>query len=202
MTYALNRWLSTQVRCAAWVELTRARFAAWPRAFDQISKEWLSSVLDGTVVSFDSKILEGGALSDTTLIHNVKFAGAEGKADSLVVKYSKGIEGARGLAMATNSYVNEINFYEQIGENIGVRVPKVYGVFRDEEKPDEWFCLALENMSVEATVQEAIKGVSFEDHKTLLKLAGDMHGRMYGAEETKFDWVDRAGADGSWCEEH
>ena len=35
----------------------------------------------------------------------------------------------------------ETNFYETLAHDINVKIPDVYGVWRDEANPDEWFCI-------------------------------------------------------------
>lgn len=176
---------------------------AWPRALADVTTEWLSSALGGTVVSYTSKVLEGGALADTALIDVKYAAGAEGKTTSVVLKYAKGMQAGRDFAMMSNAYKKECNFYADLKDKVGVQVPKVFGVFRDEEKPDhgatlEWFCIIMENMSVEADVLDGITGLEWKDQCQLLQTVAKMHGRMYKSPELDQEWLDATGADGHW----
>ena len=84
-----------------------------------------------------------------------------------------------------------------------IRVPEVYGVFRDEEKPDEYFCIAMEDMCAEFDLCEGVSGISFATAKELVSVAAKLHGTFYkgGAGEGQTDgqdWMVAESADGHW----
>lgn len=116
----------------------------FPRDLASVSPEWLSSVLGTEVVSFESTPLEQGVLSDLGIVKLTYAEGSTGPV-SVVCKFAKGLDTSRGSAVGTDAYIKEIKFFETLGKEVPFRSPECLGLFRDAEKPNEFFCIVMED---------------------------------------------------------
>ena len=110
------------------------------------------------VASFDAHKLDGGALSDASIL-TLQYEGPPGKMNSLVLKYAKELDLGRELAVQAGVYEKECNFFEFLAPKAPIRVPEVYGVWRDEVNPETWFLIAMEDLSVENEVLPGAPGL-------------------------------------------
>ena len=79
---------------------------------DDITPAWLSGVFGTEVLSFNTKICEGGQLSTTILITDIKLKDEKAsRPSSVAVKLHSPLPSARGLSVATFAYRREIWFY-------------------------------------------------------------------------------------------
>ena len=85
--------------------------------------------------------------------------------------------------MESGSYKKELAFYESLQDQVPMRSPKCLATFKDKEKPDEWFCIVLEDMNtIGYTVMNQIDGLTLEQTRNLFVPITKMHG-MYWKHE-------------------
>ena len=160
----------------------------WPRRLDEISVEWLSQVSGAKVASFDAHKLDGGALSDASIL-TLQYEGPPGKMNSLVLKYAKELDLGREMAVKAGAYEKECNFFEFLAPKAPVRVPEVYGVWRDEVNPETWFLIAMEDLSVENEVLPGAPGLDWATTQKVVQIAAKMHAAYYQHEALSEKWL-------------
>jgi hypothetical protein len=117
----------------------------FPRALAEVTTEWLSSVVGKEVTAFDSTPLEMGVLSDLGIVALTYADGPAAGPPSVVCKFAKGIDESRGSAVGTDAYIKEIQFFSSLGKEVPFRSPECLALFRDKDKPNEYFCIVMEN---------------------------------------------------------
>ena len=179
----------------------------FPRKVGDVTVEWLSALLGKEVVSFETQVLDMGVLSDLGRLTLTYAAGADKGPEAIIVKVAKGIDSSRAQpssprasrpagsavsqpamhagmgAMESGSYKKELAFYESLQDQVPMRSPKCLATFKDKEKPDEWFCIVLEDMNtIGYTVMNQIDGLTLEQTRNLFVPITKMHG-MYWKHE-------------------
>lgn len=121
----------------------------------------------------------------------------------IVIKVAKGVDGSREGAVASGSYKKEMVFYETLQDEVPLRSPKLLASFKDKDKPDEWFCLVMEDMGASVRTEQKkphtqcnVKfGEISERWLVLSGLHGDESGRRH---DPRYDpcvvWPDRKDA--------
>ena len=170
----------------------------FPNSLDELTVEWLSELLGSTVLSFTSKTIESGAMSDASLIFPTYAPGCSGKS-SVFLKYQKGAEQARSMAMGANMYEKELLFFKELAtgslrdvlsNTSCTMLPECMGTWQDPAKPKESFCLALENLSEGYDVLEGHIGITYEDAETMIVPIARMHAHFWNDQElAKTDWL-------------
>ena len=117
----------------------------------------LSKIFGAEVASFemDTSTVEAGVLADAFRVDVVyadsAAAAEQNKPLSVFLKCTKHIEAVADMSSASNTYSKEIYFYETLRDQVKdhVRVPEVYGLFRDKNDPQcKEFLLVLEALKV------------------------------------------------------
>ena len=91
--------------------------------------------------------------------------------------------------MESGSYKKELAFYESLQDQVPMRSPKCLATFKDKEKPDEWFCIVLEDMNtIGYTVMNQIDGLTLEQTRNLFVPITKMHGMYWKHECAPFPW--------------
>jgi len=167
----------------------------WPREAAGITKDWLSALSGAKVIGYEITILSMGVLSDACIL-DLRFEGdTKGKMDTLVLKYAKGLSESRTAAVATNVYGVECNFFtSDIGPKSGLKIPECFGVWTDPENRGDqgnlqWFCIAMENLSVHNEPCDQIIGISAEEQYELCEVVGAFNASFYGSDVLKEDWI-------------
>ena len=117
----------------------------FPRELAAVTTGWLSSVLNKEVTAFDTTPLEQGVLSDLGIVALTYADGPSAGPASVVLKFAKGLDESRASAVASDSYRKEIQFFETLGKEVPFRSPECIALFRDKDKPNEYFCIVMEN---------------------------------------------------------
>ena len=82
-----------------------------PTKLEDVTEEWLSNLVGIKIVSFESKILEMGVMSDAAIIKPNYEEGVTGGPVSFVLKYAKGNDMIKMIAASGAAYIKEVNFY-------------------------------------------------------------------------------------------
>jgi hypothetical protein len=86
----------------------------YPKKLEDIEVDWLSALMRCTVSKMVIKVkLEAGVTGDAAIVGLEYAAGSSGP-ESIVLKYSKDLEGNRQLALDANMYEKETFFYTEL----------------------------------------------------------------------------------------
>jgi hypothetical protein len=113
-------------------------------------------------------------------------------------RLTKGLEVARQMALGAGAYKRECEFYTRLAADCPLQTVEVYGVWRDAEKPDEWFCIAMANMNTANQVFDCAKGITWAESTNILMLAAKLHAKYFQSDVLKQDWLSCAGPDGTY----
>ncbi len=151
---------------------------------DDITAEWLSSILGGEVRSVTYRRIGDGHVG-TCIRLNV---GTDDPAlpTSLVAKLPAEDERSLLLALMLKTYEREVNFYRELASTIDIRVPHCYHAEWNATTND--FVLLLEDMAP-AEQGDQIAGCSFERAEAAVRAVAGLHGPR---------WNDPTLADIAW----
>ena len=154
----------------------------YPTCFIDLTKEWLSSILQQEINSFLSERIgeKTGLLSE---VYRIFWDTNEiGNISSVVIKFPNAI----GLGASTSMYDREILLYKYIKENnlndFGISMPKCY--FVDSDENFKQFVLVLEDCSKSHSIIDLSEGLSYEKTKIALKEIAKFHAKWWNNEKT------------------
>jgi hypothetical protein len=108
----------------------------------ELSADFLSKVLEKQVTSFqvDSSMMASGILADAYRVHDIQYKeGTNNKSPSILfVKHTKAISSVADLCSVSNTYVEEVYFYQELHKVIRqqvLHVPECYATFHEEDDP-------------------------------------------------------------------
>jgi thiamine kinase-like enzyme len=168
-------------------ELERAAFMQkhYPKnGLGDVTQEWMSALLGVEVVRMTHKVLDAGVTSDAA-IFNLEFAGGQAQSasvpSSLVLKYAKEVESSRDLAKDAMMYEKEVLFYSALHGTVAkvMPIPDVIQVFKDPDNPDEFFCIAMEDLSVLFKPMDQTIGITWQQAKDLALSVGKLHATFW-----------------------
>ena len=126
--------------------------AHYPKNLASVTTQWLAALMNCTLLGHDvQKVLEAGVTSDAAVLGLFYGPGATGP-PTIVLKYAKGSETNREFAQGAMMYEKEILFYQQLAPIVmeaGMPIPQVLSVFVDKDKPKEFYCIAMQDLSAE-----------------------------------------------------
>jgi aminoglycoside phosphotransferase (APT) family kinase protein len=171
-----------------------------PTGVAAVTAEWLTEALRPTigpsarVSSFElTRIGEGvgflGELGRTTL----HYEGDPGPnaPHSVIVKLPTQVPEPRGMAAALGFYEREIGFYNEIGQDVGVRIPKAYhAVF---QAADANFALIMEDVQG-AKAGDQLASCSLDQAKLAVRELARLHARWWESPRlSTFSWLPSRG---------
>ena len=126
--------------------------AHYPKNLAGVTTQWLAALMNCTLLGHDvKKVLEAGVTSDAAVLGLQYGPGAAGP-NTIVLKYAKASEMNREVAQSAMMYEKEILFYQQLAPIVmaaGMPIPEVLSVFVDKDKPKEFYCIAMQDLSAE-----------------------------------------------------
>lgn len=152
-----------------------------------MTTEWLAKLMQKNITAHDIvKVLEAGVTSDAAIFSLTYGEGETGPA-TICLKYAKTTQESRDFAMGGDMYMKELFFYQNLHEDVAkhLSIPHVHGVFIDPEKPDEFFCIAMEDMLASHTAIDQIAGLSYEEVLQLADMAAGFHAGYWQADILK-----------------
>jgi hypothetical protein len=169
----------------------------------EITPEWLTEALRGSgaireasVTSFDVKVIGAGAgfmgqLAKLSLTYDKPEAGAP---SSLIGKFPATAMENREVAMFFRFYEREVNFYEQVAEQVELRTPRCY--FSAFEPSNGDYLLLLEDLAP-AQVGDQVAGCSATHVRLAITDLARFHATWWNSPELdKLDWM--PGYDAEW----
>jgi len=147
---------------------------------EQITSDWLSSVLDADVAECGTERIGDGLVG---LNLRVALRSGAGVPDSVVIKLPSPDETSRATGVALRNYEREVKFYEHIASTVDIRVPHCHHGHWDETTGD--FVLVLDDMAP-AEQGDQIAGCSVEIARRAIIELARLHGPRWN-DETLFD---------------
>lgn len=150
--------------------------AALVRTPDEITSDWLSTVLSRTGLSILSTERIGtGQMSQS---HRVVFReGADGPQESVVVKLASDDATSRATGVGLGAYAREISFYQELAGRIGGPLPHCHVATYDTG--EGWFTLVLEDVAP-AEQGDQIAGCTPDEARTALIALAHLHAPVLG----------------------
>ena len=178
--------------------MTRTDRAVLVRRPEDLSSEWLTSVLGGTDILDGSSPIESfrvvpvgtGQMGDTVRV--LYRAGPEGTPErSVVAKFASADEQSRSTGLLTRAYEIEVGFYGEVADRIRTRMPHCY--HRQCDPDTGWFVLLLEDLD-DAVQGEQLVGCGVDVAAAALGELAALHGATWGqADLARLEWLDRGG---------
>lgn len=167
--------------------------ASFPRTIDEITNEWLSQALGGTVTGYQTTFLEGGVLSDAFKLHSITYAGDQGDAPaSVVVKVANSVKDRRDFALLGNAYTRELKFFQELASDVPLRSPKLYTCDSDGSAGSESFIIVMEDLSTHSKVFDQVEDPPNEAFTRKIALeAAEMHAKFWESEVITRPWLSR-----------
>ena len=69
--------------------------------------------------------------------------------------------------------------------------PALIGTFKDPEKPEEFFCIAMEDLSVEYDAMPGKDGITKAEAILMAKQAARMHAHFWGSKTLEQPWLNK-----------
>lgn len=171
-----------------------------PAGVAEITTEWLTAALRpaigpaARVESFEStRIGEGvGFLGELARVRPVYSGDAgAGAPASIIVKLPTQVPEPRGLAALLGFYEREIGFYNEIGQDVGVRIPKAYHAVFEPEGAD--FALIMEDVQG-AAIGDQLASCSLEQAKVAVRELARLHARWWQSPKlSAYAWLPSRG---------
>jgi|TARA_B100001079_G_scaffold195051_1_gene168750 hypothetical protein len=160
---------------------------------DQISSDWLTSVLDGhgDVVAFEVEAIGTGQVGANFRCH-LTWDGKDGPS-AVVIKFAALDAQSRATGIQMGTYQREIEFYRHIAPRIDVAVPHVH--YLDFVPGSADVVIVMEDLHPRIQGDQ-IKGCNDEEAQAVLSEAALLHGEFWGDRSLfELDWVSRRGPD-------
>lgn len=139
---------------------------------DQLTPQWLSTVLDVDVSTAESQRI-GDGLVGLNLRITLSHSGGDSFPRSVVVKLPSLDDKSRATSSALRTYEREVKFYALLADTVDIRVPECHHSWWDETTGD--FVLVLEDMAP-AEQGDQIAGCSIERAVDAVRALADLHG--------------------------
>ncbi len=129
--------------------------ATFPTITDELSAEWLTQMLQGCgalaadrqVTSFDAETI-GEGVSLLGLVQRISLSYGDGEGgtgpDTIVIKFAHPLEANRAIALNTNMYQREIDFFERIAPSLDMPLTRCY--FADNDPRSGMSIVVLEDL--------------------------------------------------------
>jgi hypothetical protein len=155
----------------------------FPRTVDEITPEWLTTVLresgaidSASVESFNAETIgasrgNAGLIVRVEMQYDVKHFGAP---NTVIAKFAKPDESHR--ARFAKFYSVETSFFQQMTSDVGMRIPKMY--FAECDAVSSFFCLILEDLSHLREV-DLTTDCDLEDAQLVMKSLAALHAKWW-----------------------
>lgn len=167
--------------------------APWPRQPDDLTSTWLTELLGATVESFELKpLMNGMAAQAAVVVLTYVPAPTEPRPQSIVIKFAHATP--QGRARCAPMYEKELRFYRELAPEVAplMPVPAVLAAHGDTgaATPTEFFCLVLEDLSVEFELLHASRGTGEREAAALLRQVARVQAKFWeGGAARELDWL-------------
>ena len=171
----------------------------FPKSIDELTTNWLQDVMsshigNATINAFTPHLIgvgEGfmGQLARVELSYADSGQGADsnGAPATIIAKFAATRADTREMARDQNLYQREIGFYQDIGAQAGIRVPRCY--FSDFDEPSQYFAMLLEDMAP-GEASDQVVGTSKETSRQVIEQFAKLHAKWWNSEKLDgYDWA-------------
>lgn len=162
---------------------------SFPKSIADVSLTWLNAVLPcaARVQSFKASALaEQGVTSKVYLLDLVYETPASGATEQLLLKIASDNPDVREALREGRGYLREVAFYERLGADAGIAIPRCFALGYDER--DNSFLLLLEYVG-NSSVRDIVAGSVADIGESVAALAR-FHVRWWGR-DGELNWVER-----------
>ncbi|MEX0875113.1 MAG: phosphotransferase [Actinomycetota bacterium] len=159
---------------------------AFPRGPEEITTDWLSKHVGGTVGSFDVEQI-GIGVGLLGRLYRLELSGDDVPA-SVIAKFPTLDEGARmNVVEPLNFYSKEVQFYNEAAKDTPIPTPQVYFASHDRESGD--FSLLLEDLG-DRRMCDQNAGCLFADAKVAVDAIVDLHATWWSSDRlVSMPWI-------------
>lgn len=164
-----------------------------PLSVDELTIDWLQYAMaphikGGGISHFGSTLIgvgEGfmGQLARVTITYEKD---AEGPS-SIIAKFASSRQETRDMAREQNLYGREIGFYRDIGDRVGVSIPRCYfGLMKEDSYQ---FVLLLEDMAPGES-SDQVTGTDRETSREVIEQFAKLHANWWNSDEVEeYEWA-------------
>ncbi len=158
----------------------------FPRDEGSITDEFVSAAIGMPVSVVKVTVLEGGQLSDTYRVQLRQLDDTVGAPTSIVVKVPSWSEDRRSLAIVTDAYVKEVNFYRLLADEVPIGSPKIY----DCRMHNDDFVIVMEDLCAHSIVFDQVNDPPDEQFARKIAMeAARLHAAYWESATTELSWV-------------
>lgn len=162
----------------------------FPTTLEEITADWLASVLQRPVHGFTSEPI-GVGVGILGVLYRLHLEGA-GEPSSVVVKMSSPFAENRAFGAGYTLYEKEVRFYQQAAGRVPVRTPRCW--FSEIDDTNEWFCIVMEDIA-DGVSPDQIAGLSFDEAAAVVDALAGLHGTYWDSPELdRMTWLPRLDA--------
>jgi hypothetical protein len=159
--------------------------AAFPHQPEELTADWLSSVLGGTVESFELEQI-GVGVGLLGRLYRVALTG-DGVPASVVAKFPTLDEGARAnVTTPLGFYSNEVSFYNEGAARTPIGTARAYTAQFDEASGD--FVLVLEDVA-DRRCEDQTVGCEISSAEVAVDALSKMHAHWWNSDFAELPWV-------------
>ncbi len=147
----------------------------FPAHPDQLTRPWLTEVLRGagelgdhdSVAEFQTDVIgEGISLLGLVVRVTLDYGDAQRPGpDSVVIKFATPVEANRAIAMGTNMYHREIDFFENIAPQLEMAIPRCYFAVINPETGDN--AVVLEDLKA-YRAGDQVAGIDVDEGRAII----------------------------------
>ena len=160
-----------------------------PLTFDEVSRQWLSEVLDAEVQDFKSeKIGEGVGLMGDIYRLELNYTSDESYLPpSIVVKLPSSFEENRQQGIALGMFEAEVKFYDELGAVTGTGLPEIY--FASIKSGTAQFVIVMEDLC-DLTMVDQAAGMSERQALAAVRVLARIHAVWWNKVQVdELDWI-------------
>ncbi len=166
----------------------------FPRTVDEITPEWLTSVLRDSGVLQQAKVqslehvpVSGGLSGDVNRVSPIYVDLDGNEPNTLIAKFANTDETRRLRRRDIGNHLHEVGFYRHASRKTRARTAECY--FADTEEKSGHYVLLLEDVGTLRTVSQ-FDGCSLSDAYRVMDYAAALHGSWWGDSALEgFDWL-------------
>ncbi len=157
----------------------------FPHQPEDITADWLSAILGGSVDSFSLEQI-GVGVGLLGRLYRIALTGA-GVPTTVVAKFPTLDQGARdNVAAPLGFYSNEVSFYNDGAALTPVGTPRIYTAQFDEPTGD--FVLVLEDIA-DRRCEDQTVGCSIESAQIAIDALAKVHARWWNSDFAELPWI-------------
>eukprot|EP00037_Helgoeca_nana_P028858 m.342259 g.342259 ORF g.342259 m.342259 type:complete len:192 (+) comp27848_c2_seq4:317-892(+) len=82
--------------------------------------------------------------------------------------------------------------YTDLADKLPLNTPEIYGIRRDSAAPNEWFCIAMEDLTIHSNPLNQIEGITWDDQKAMVEVIANFNAQFYKSPILDAEWLNTA----------